>query len=71
MISLPISSETEQLISKLSDNEKKTLALIINSFVARPNRTMPEVMDNMAEYAKRQGLDLKKLDDLLNDEWRN
>lgn len=68
MISLPISSETEQLISKLSDNEKKTLALIINSFVARPKRTMPEVMDNMAEYAKQQGLDLKKLEDLLNEE---
>jgi hypothetical protein len=67
MISLPISSETEQLISKLSDNEKKTLALIINSFVVRPKRTMPEVMDSMTVYAKQQGLNLKKLGDLLSE----
>ncbi len=68
MISLPIPPETEQLIMRLSDKEKSALALMIQAFVARPKRTMPQVMDDMAEYAKRQGLDLNKLDGLLNDE---
>jgi hypothetical protein len=68
MISLPITPETEQMLLKLSRSEKKTLALIINSFVARPKRTMPQVMDSMTEYARKQGLDLSKLDDLLKGE---
>lgn len=68
MITLPISPETEQLILKLSENEKKVLALIVNSFVARPKRTMPQVMDSMADYAKRQGLDLNQLGDLLKED---
>lgn len=68
MISLPLPPETEQLIMRLSDKEKNALALMIQAFVARPKRTMPQVMDDMAEYAKRQGLDLNKLDDLLNNE---
>ncbi|UXE65026.1 MAG: hypothetical protein KA713_10980 [Chryseotalea sp. WA131a] len=68
MISLPITPETEQMLLKLSDSEKKTLALIVNSFVARPKRTMPQVMDSMTGYAKKQGLDVNKLDDLLRGE---
>jgi hypothetical protein len=68
MISLPVSPETEQMLLKLSESEKKTLALIINSFVARPKRTMPQVMESMAKYAKKQGLDMNKLDELLNEE---
>jgi hypothetical protein len=68
MTSLPLPPETEQLIMRLSDKEKSALVLMIQAFVARPKRTMPQVMDDMAEYAKRQGLDLNKLDDLLNNE---
>jgi hypothetical protein len=56
------------MLLKLSDSEKKTLALIVNSFVARPKRTMPQVMDSMTGYAKKQGLDVNKLDDLLRGE---
>jgi hypothetical protein len=68
MISLPVSPETEQMLLKLSESEKKTLALMVNAFVARPKRSMSQVMESMAEYAKKQGLDMNKLDELLNEE---
>ncbi len=68
MISLPVSPETEQLIVMLSDREKNALSIIIQAFVTRSKRTLPQVMDDMAEYAKRQGLSLDKLEDLLEDD---
>ena len=68
MISLPLPPETEQLIARLSASEKKTLSLLIQAFVTHPKRTMSQVMDDMTLYAKRQGLDTNKLDDLLKDE---
>ena len=68
MITLPISSEMEKLIEQLPENEKKTLSLLIQAFVSRPKRTMSQVMDSMANYAKKEGLDKDKLDDLLSDE---
>ncbi len=68
MITLPISPETEKLIEQLPDNEKKTLSLLIQAFVTRPKRTMNQVMDDMADYAKKKGLDKDTLDELLRDE---
>ena len=68
MISLPLPPETEQLIARLSASEKKTLSLLIQAFVTRPKRSMNQVMDDMAKYAKAKGLDLNKLDDLLKGE---
>ena len=66
MISLPIPSETEQLVAKLSNEEKEKLALLISAFVARPKRNMAQVMDDMASHAKKQGLDTKDLGGLLS-----
>lgn len=68
MITLPISQEMEKLIEQLPESEKKTLSLLIQAFVSRPKRTMNQVMDDMADYAKKNGLDKDKLDDLLRDE---
>jgi hypothetical protein len=68
MISLPLPPETEQLILKLSDKEKNALSVIIQAFVARPKRTMTQVMDDMREYANRNGLTSDTLDDLLKSE---
>ena len=68
MISLPLPLETEQLIARLSDQEKKTLALMIQAFVAKPKRTMEQVINDMTAYAKRQGLTPEKLDDILKEE---
>ncbi len=65
MISLPLPPETEQLIAKLSAKEKNTLSVIIQAFVARPKRTMSQVMDDMTAYANRKGLTSDQLDDLL------
>jgi hypothetical protein len=68
MISLPLPSETEQLIARLSDQEKNTLSLMIQAFVAKPKRSIGQVMDDMTSYAKRQGLTPEKLDDILKAE---
>ena len=68
MISLPLPSETEQLIARLSDQDKNTLALMIQAFVAKPKRSIEQVMDDMAAYAKHQGLTPDKLNDLLRGE---
>lgn len=56
MITLSLAPETEQLIRHLTEAEKKSLSLMIRSFVARPKRPMATVMDDMANYAKVQGL---------------
>jgi homoserine kinase len=68
MISLPLPSETEQLIARLSDQEKNILSLMIQAFVAKPKRSIEQVMDDMTSYAKRQGLTPEKLDDILKAE---
>lgn len=68
MILLPLPPETEHLITRLSEKEKNTLSMIIQAFVSRPKRTMPEVMDSMAEYARQQGLNTQDLNNLLKEE---
>jgi len=67
MISLPLPIETQALIESLTPNEKKRLALFIQAFVTKPARPISQVMDDMAEYARKQGLTPDKLDDLLKD----
>ena len=64
-IQIPLEPEIEQLVSRLSDNEKKTLSLIISAFVARPTRSISQVMDDMAQYAKKQGLKDDEIEGLL------
>jgi hypothetical protein len=68
MISLPLPPETEQLIVRLSDNEKQALSILIQAFVTQPKRSMPVVMDAMAEHAKRQGLAPEGIEKLLSEE---
>jgi hypothetical protein len=67
MISLPLSIETEVLIQQLSAEEKKRLALLIQAFVSRPSRPIAQVMDDMAEYAQKKGLNPDQLNGLLKD----
>ncbi len=51
-----------------AEKEKKSLALLINAFVAHPERNMGQVMDDMALYAKKQGLDTGNINTLLDDQ---
>ena len=67
MISLPLSIETEALIQRLSAEEKKRLALLIQAFVSQPVRPISQVMDDMADYARKKGLNPDHLDGLLKD----
>jgi hypothetical protein len=65
-IQIPLEPEIEQLASRLSDAEKKALSLIISAFVARPTRSISQVMDDMALYAKKQGLKDDEIEGLVN-----
>jgi len=68
MISLPLSPEIEEQIELLSENEKRSLSRLIQAFVVKPKRSINQVMDDMALYAKKQGLDLNELPTLLGDQ---
>jgi hypothetical protein len=68
MISLPLSPEIEEQIELLSENEKRSLSRLIQAFVVKPKRSINQVMDDMAVYAKKQGLDLNELPTLLGDQ---
>jgi len=61
-------TEVEELVNRLSESDKKTLSLLISAFVAKPKRNMQQVMDDMAAYAKKQGLNSDELKDLLSKE---
>jgi hypothetical protein len=66
-IQIPLDPEIEQLASRLSDAEKKTLSLIISAFVARPTRSISQVMDDIAFYAKKQGLKNDEIEGLVEE----
>lgn len=64
-IQISLTPEVEHLVAHLSESEKKTLSLIISAFVARPSRNMSQVMEDMSNYARQQGLKEEDIDDLL------
>lgn len=66
-IQIPLKPEIEQLASRLSDSEKNALSLIISAFVARPTRSISQVMDDMADYAKKHGLKEDEIDGLVRE----
>ncbi len=67
MISLPLSPDVEERVAHLPENEKVSLSLLINAFVTKPDRSLAQVMDDMALYAKQQGLNVEDLPTLLSD----
>ncbi len=64
-IQIPLTPEVEHLVARLSESEKKSLSLIISAFVARPTRNMSQVMEDMSNYARQQGLKEEDIDGLL------
>ncbi len=66
-ITLNVSDELASRLEKLTDQEKQ-LTLETLSRLLDDKRTLFEVMDDISEYAKKQGMTEEKLKDLLKDE---
>jgi hypothetical protein len=66
-ISIQVKNETAEKIELLPDNKKIELSQMIDLWVSGPKPIL-QVMEELGEYAAKQGLTKEKLDDLLNNE---
>lgn len=66
-ISFDISDNAAKRFRHMTDEEKQNLNKLLNEII-EDKRTLFEVMDDMSEYASKQGLTPGKLNDLLNEE---
>ncbi|MFP4620887.1 MAG: hypothetical protein ACLFM7_06215 [Bacteroidales bacterium] len=66
-VTINLSNKAAERYSNLTKAEKETLSALFDE-ILRDKRTLFQVMDDMSEYAKKQGLTPEKLDELLNDD---
>lgn len=66
-IRIQVKNETAEKIELLPDNKKMELSQMIDLWVSEPKPIL-QVMEELGEYAAKQGLTIEKLDDLLKDE---
>jgi hypothetical protein len=66
-ITLQVNDDTAKKVEQLSEERKEQLSKIIDLWISEP-RPILKVMEEMGEYAARQGLTKEKLDELLADE---
>ena len=66
-ITLNVSDELASKFERLTEQEKQS-AIETLSRLLNDKRTLFEVMDNISEYAKKQGMTEETLKDLLKDE---
>jgi hypothetical protein len=66
-ISIQVKNETAEKMERLPDNKKIELSQMIDLWVSEPKPIL-QVMEEIGEYAAKQGLNKEILDDLLNDE---
>ena len=66
-ISIQVKNETAEKMERLPDNKKMELSQMIDFWVSG-TKPILQVMEELGEYAAKQGLTKEKLDDLLNDE---
>jgi hypothetical protein len=67
VITLQVKDDTAQLVEQMSEANKANLSKLIDLWVVKPTSII-EVMEEMGEYAAKQGLTQEKLDDLLKNE---
>ena len=66
-INLQVSDEIAEIIENMDDSRKEELQKSIENWV-KPKRSLEQIMQEMSDEAKRNGLTQDKLDDLLKDE---
>ena len=62
-ISIQVKNETAEKVERLPDNKKMELSQMIDLWVSEPKPIL-QVMEELGEYAAKQGLTKEKLDDL-------
>jgi predicted CopG family antitoxin len=65
-INIRVSDKAAKKFLSMNEEEKNRLSQLFNEMV-EDKRTLLQVMDDMSEYAKKQGLTPEILDELLND----
>jgi hypothetical protein len=66
-ISIKVGDDTAEKIEQLPDDQKMQLSRLIDLWVSKPKPVL-QVMEELGEYAAKQGLTIEKLDNLLKDE---
>jgi predicted CopG family antitoxin len=65
-INIMVSDKAAEKFLSMNEEEKNRLSQLFNE-MGEDKRTLLQVMDDMSEYAKKQGLTPEILDELLND----
>lgn len=66
-ININVNDKAAKRYFKMSDKEKESVSMLVNDLI-NDTRTLDQVMDDMAKYAKKQGLTPEKLNEILNDD---
>jgi hypothetical protein len=70
-ISIEVDADAAQAYSSASADEKRKLQLLLNirlrEIMARPPKSLVEIMDEIGSAAEARGLTPEKLDSLLHD----
>jgi hypothetical protein len=66
-ITIQVKDETADKIEQLPEDKRKQLSKLVEIWVSA-QKLILQVMEELGEYAKKQGLTKDKLDDLLKDE---
>jgi predicted CopG family antitoxin len=66
-ITIEVNDNAAERFFKMSNKEKKNVANIVIELI-KDTRSLDQVMDDMAIYAKEHGLTPEKLDEILNED---
>jgi len=66
-INIRISDKAAEKFLSMNEQEKDRFSQLFDELL-EDKRTLLQVMDDMSEYAKKQGLTPDKLDEILNDD---
>ena len=66
-INIKVSDKAAKRFTSMSKDEKDRYSRLFDELLD-DNRTLLQVMEDMSEYASKQGLTQEKLDEILNDD---
>ncbi len=66
-INIRVSDKAAEIFLSMNKNEKNRISQLFDELL-EDERTLFQVMDDISEYAKKQGLTPEKLDEILTDD---
>lgn len=67
VINIVVNEKAAQKFMLMSSKEKESVSQLVNEIIVDA-RTLEQVMEDMAMYAKKRGLTPEKLDEILNED---